>query len=546
MRHSIRNQIRRFHKDRDGNMTLVNVMVVAWLVLMFTFNFNTDRIIQARTKTQFAADISAASVGDKAADFMKEIVALNHAIGFLLSKVLIHESWGGPGLDSGTAADTETYDEALTRAHQKYLVAAQAAGFPPQDLAFKTTNKEVIASEVSTEFDVKTRLKKYLAFVYRIKSQGYFLVATKFPPFVVVGKALHSAAHLVELKVYQEYQTANAVHRVMAALVLPKTLVRDWVLPSLKKQTEKIVEQFPEVAKQFANESAHSVDSKLSVAVIGSEGEPQLPVEIDPLAKAIQLPILEELEEERALPKIRGLATTISRDQIMKVTQLARTTFPWVVYDREPLLKGFKISMTLSKAEERYKHHTEGYSKDVISHLQLEKEMGLYVLKRHSMNKGYQLWAENAEAADQLFSYIVIVHEAAPDVIGRPLVFNQHNPDGLFSAAQVTLCNGNPQERNAVHIDLTVKRIRPNLQPVVGYDTLGWTEPQNELIAKTDSGPAPIPRQPKYELNWQSRLEPVSNVMYQAVNQHHKVLPTQIQSVATKYFVQRPDELLLQ
>ena len=131
-------------------------------------------------------------------------------------------------------------------------------------------------------------------------------------------------------------------------------------------------------------------------------------------------------------------------------------------------------------------------------------------------------------------------------MIGRPLVFNQHNPDGLFSAAQVTLCNGNPQERNAAHIDLTVKRIRPNLQPVVGYDTLGWTEPQNELIAKTDSGPAPIPRQPKYELNWQSRLEPVSNVMYQAVNQHHKVLPTQIQSVATKYFVQRPDELLLQ
>ena len=91
-----------------------------------------------------------------------------------------------------------------------------------------------------------------------------------------------------------------------------------------------------------------------------------------------------------------------------------------------------------------------------------------------------------------------------------------------------------------------MKRIRPNLQPVVGYDTLGWTEPQNELIAKTDQGPAPIPRQPKYELNWQSKLEPVSNVMYQAVNQNQKVLPAEMQSIAKDYFVERPDELLIQ
>ena len=156
------------------------------------------------------------------------------------------------------------------------------------------------------------------------------------------------------------------------------------------------------------------------------------------------------------------------------------------------------------------------------------------------------MWTEDAEMADELFSYIVIVHEEAPKVIGRPIVFNQHNPDGLFSAAQVTLYNGNPQERNAAHIDLTVKRIRPNLQPVTGYDTLNWTEPQNELIAKIDEGPAPFPRQPKYEPNWQSKLKPVSNVMYQAVNEHYKVLPTQLQSAATKYFVERPEELLVQ
>ena len=209
---SIRKKVWAFHENEDGNMTLVNVMVVAWLLLMFAFNFNSQRIIETRTKTQLAADVAAASVGDKAADNMKELVALNHTIGTLLSKVLIHESWGGPGLDSGTAADTEKYDKQLSRAHETYILAAQLAGLPPQDLAFEIVNKEVIASEISTEFDVKTRLKEYLTFVYQIKSQGYLLIATKFPPFVVMGKALHTAIHLVELKIYQEYQTANAVH----------------------------------------------------------------------------------------------------------------------------------------------------------------------------------------------------------------------------------------------------------------------------------------------------------------------------------------------
>ena len=96
---SIRKKVWAFHENEDGNMTLVNVMVVAWLLLMFAFNFNSQRIIETRTKTQLAADVAAASVGDKAADNMKELVALNHTIGTLLSKVLIHESWGGPGLD---------------------------------------------------------------------------------------------------------------------------------------------------------------------------------------------------------------------------------------------------------------------------------------------------------------------------------------------------------------------------------------------------------------------------------------------------------------
>ena len=541
------NQIRQLHNNQNGNMTLVNTMIVAWLVLMISFNFNADRIIQIRTKTQVAADFAAASVGDKAADNMKEIVALNHTIGELLAKILIHESWGGPGLDAAETADTQKFDDALKQARELYDAAARAAGRPIQDNAFETVIEEVIASIESTEFDTKTRLKELLTLVYRIKATGYFLVATQFPPLVAVGEAVHASAHLVELKIYQEYQTANAMHVAMVTLVPLKQHIRDHLLPKLKRETDVIVEQFPTVAKQFVEESAKSVDGNLSVGISGGEGEPQLPVEIDPLAKATRLPRMEQLPADRQLRRIKELeAAPMGRDQIVKVTQLARTTFPWVVYDREPLLRAMKILMTLAQTEKHYKHYTEKYSKEVISQLQLEKGMGLYVLKQRTFNKGYQLWTEDADLADELFSFVVVIHEKAPAVIGRPVVFEQHNPDGLFSAAQVTLYNGNLQRRNAAHIDLSVKRIRPNLQPIVGYDTLGWTEKQNELIAKTDQGGAPIPRQPKYESSWQAKLEPISNVMYQKVNEHHKLLPAEAHEVAKTYFVERPDELLLQ
>ena len=101
---------RRTRVNRSGMMTLVNLIMVAWIVLMISFIYNADRVAQSRTRTQIAADYAGASMGDIAADNMKELVALNHTIGELLSKVIIHDAWGGPGLDEGKVADTATYD----------------------------------------------------------------------------------------------------------------------------------------------------------------------------------------------------------------------------------------------------------------------------------------------------------------------------------------------------------------------------------------------------------------------------------------------------
>ncbi|MDB2686148.1 hypothetical protein N9Y42_02960 [Mariniblastus sp.] len=530
-------------------MTLVNTVIIMWIVLMISFIYNADRSTQPRTSTQVAADAAAASVGDLAADKMKDLVGLNHTIGEVCSFVIVHEAWGGPGLDEGEKADTAEFDNKLKLAHTAYGVAAQAARRQMMDTAFATVTEEVVASEESTEFETKTRLKELLTWAYGTKTVGYALVATKYPPFVAAGEAMHAAAHLFELKIYQEYQTANAIHVVAERLVPLKQLLRDTYLPALKKEADQIVKQFPDQAIDLAKTivSTHDPKSRYVVGVIGAEGKPVLPVEIDPLAKAQTMPDLEQLVADGSLRSMPELETTaITRDQINKVTQLARTTFPWVVYHREPLLKGMKILMTLAQTHKHYKHYTEKYAKDITSQLQLENDMGLYVIKQHSINKGYQTWTEDPDLADELFSFVVVVHQDAPEVIGTPIVFSKHNTEGIFSCSQVTLYNGNLQKRNKAHIDLTTKRIRPNLQPVVGYDTLGWTEPQNELIAKTDAGGAPVPRQPKYELSWQSKLEPMSNAMNSAVRKNLQQLPSKAHPVAKKYFEDRPSELLLQ
>ena len=479
------NPVRRLHSDEAGSMTLVNTIIVMWVVLMIAFVFNADRLTQPRGKTQIAADYAAASVGDLAADMMKELVALNHLIGEQLSKVIIHESWGGPGLDANEEADTSSHDAALLASKLAYEVAAKAAKIPPNTIAYDDVKEKVIASEESTEFETKTRLKELLTWTYGTKAAASFMIASKFAPVVAAGVALHAAADAFELKIKQEYLTANLMHEAMVKLVPVKQNIRDTVLPQLKRKTEEIVQQFPGLAKQYAQQSVASFQDAMKVGVVGFEGEPELPVEIDPYAEAITLPNLEQLPADGTLPFLDIEESGITRDQINKVTQLARTTFPLVVYDREPLLKGMKLLMSLAQTHKHYKHYTEKYSKDITSQLQLEEDMGLYVIKEHTMNKGYQLWTEDAEAADKLFSYIVVVHQESPEIVGKQLVFSEHNPTGIFSSAQVTLYNGNLQKRNKAHIDLTVKRIRPNLQPVVGYDTLGWAEEQNELIAKT-------------------------------------------------------------
>ncbi|MEO0530795.1 MAG: hypothetical protein AAF266_09525 [Planctomycetota bacterium] len=242
-----------------------------------------------------------------------------------------------------------------------------------------------------------------------------------------------------------------------------------------------------------------------------------LPVQIDPHATASTQ---QDFPATEAKPSAGCCScgserTDITRDQIVKTSQLARATFPWVVYHREPLLKAMKALLPLARTAHFYKDYTDGYSKSVCREMQEEKDLGLYVLKGYpAPDKGFAPWTVERDEADRLFSVSAVVWAPGSQVVGAPGTFQQHRADGRIAVAQSLLYNANPWKPHPRRIDLTCKRITPNTQPVFGQDTLNWEESVWELIAKTDGGGAPSPDFPKIKLNWQTKLVPTSSYVF--------------------------------
>ncbi len=250
----------------------------------------------------------------------------------------------------------------------------------------------------------------------------------------------------------------------------------------------------------------------------------KLPLKLDPHAEATQIvrdpkyPPVVIPAKESCNCDCPSVTTEINRDQINKITQLARASFPWVVYHRQPVIQGAQRrsafeSLTLLQGSQRC------YSKRITNQLQTTEtssrteKIQLYVLEDHfAPDKGFESFTDNPATADKLFAVTGLAYFEKPSVIGQPL-FRQHHAEGRVALSQVLIYNANDQVIPEHKIDLTCKRLRPNRQADVGWDTLNWkpgTRP-SELVAKWDNGGAPAVIYPEIQINWQCKLVPVSN-----------------------------------
>lgn len=516
------------HSDRRGNMSIINIVAVMLCTLLIVFILNVSKIATRRIEHQDVADAVAVSPGYWMARGMNAVTATNHVIGELTGIVIVHHALGGDLLDDGGKAEdassliSNTIDSGrdLKSVNMRLDLAkmgAQALGYQETEVYRLVHEKSGVNAEAAI-LDGKVTLKQRLTEVY----MG--IIAAKimqmFPPTAAAGRALEQAMVVLEQWIGVEYRVLNATQSVAKSLTPLKQTVRDQALPQARRYTDHVVENIPRIAEKAAEEIA------VKNGALGTTfpNKLKLPVKLDPHAEANAI-VKDPKYPQRVIEgkescncQCPSVETDVTRDQINKITQLARATFPWVVYHREPVIKAFKVA-PLSKVSHFYKDHSDGYSKRITNALQTtttsqrSEKIQLYVLEDHfAPDKGFESFTDDPAIADQLFAVTGLAHWEAPSVIGQPL-FKQFHAEGRVALAQALIYNANDQVIPEHKIDLTCKRIRPNRQADIGWDTLNWKPGlrPSELVAKWDDGGAPKVIYPEIQVNWQCKLVPVSN-----------------------------------
>ena len=552
----------RLHRDEKGLLSAVNLITLTMMMVLLVMVINVGHVTHQKIRMQNTADACVYSGAVMQARCMNAITATNHVIGEMAALVIVHEAFGGEALDNGDS------NEEATRKEDNELDLAQAAAsaLGASTDAYETVREEGGVGAERTLLDSKKILKEYLAWCYWQKALAKAMQATEIPPIVAAGIALETAMDLFEKVIEVEYKILNAIHRIAEGLVPLKKVIRDELMPSAKEYTVDLVDAAPLLSQGVAEQVAQ---------MSGLEGtlfpmKPELPVVIDPFAKAQTLVFRDDMyvvpeRDHCGCPSVR---TDVTRDQIVKVTQLSRASFPWVNYHRQPILDILGTLLRLCKAREHYFDHSNGASKHVCNKLQLEKEMGLYVLKDYpAPDKGYAKWTEDSALADELFCTIGLVHRPPPTVYG----LSPTHEDGMMAYAQAMIYNANEQERPEFRIDLTCKRIVPIRQANVGWDTLNWREgslqekgdpvgPPGSFVPNADGiGKENRPFEllgigipdefPQIHVNWQAKLTPATVTRLRELRQaavgrgHLGTLPEPYSSVASKMLEEVPSSL---
>lgn len=581
-------------RNRRGLITITNAVAILVCALLLHLLMNVAIVQHRKVYAQNTADAVAYSSAVWQARAMNAITTTNHVIGEVTGLVIVHEAIGGQKLEKGEQGDTRQQDQNLKIAKE----VAEALGF--NTFAYPTVSKKVKAE--ATILDHKNALKEVLTWVYA--GGAVAKIMQFFPPTAPAGRALETVLLGLQAKILQEYIALNVLEFGAKAVLPVKISLRDLYLPAAKKYTTSIVNLTPLVTARVAKDIASMNEMKgvvfPSAAGVTSQIGPPLPVKIDPLAKAQAIPTPEEEQPFPEFPAdpapesgevanlVQGngggfqlpavnpnqyfppvnescgcpsVPADNQRAQIVKTTQLARASFPWVNYHREPIIRYLELSATIAvltvKAKSKYftyKEYTEKYSKELCDEFQTKSryDLGLYVMEGYvGPDKGFELWnfPQHSDIADDLFTMVGLVYVPKPQVAGFS-IFGQPMKDGSFTYAQAMIYNANDQERPRQKIDLNCKRIVPIRQANVGWDTLNWAPGSNQNRescnqANGNSGssdPRPFEligkgtrsQYPSIQVNWQAKLTPGTQRRLAQVRILYRTLPNPLSSAVRR------------
>jgi len=518
----------RLHADERGMFTIVNCIAIAFCLVLMGLVINVGHVLHQKIQLQNTADAVAYSGALWQARGMNAITATNHVMGELLSFVVIHHAFGGKELDNRSIPDRPARERLASADGFLEQAWAQAAGVACT-CAYSTVGADVRAG--ATILECKINLKNWLGFTYRLKAAAACLP----PPW---NAALLAALEVAEQKIRIEYEMLNAIESVAYSLSLQtlKAGVRDILLPAAKDYTRLVRQQVPVLAEATAQTIAEpngargtlfgSLALDCDIASVPGTSHPvHLPLETDPFGRYYP--------EKRSTEDAKDM-----RRQIVKTTQLARATFPWVIYHRRPIMKALGPAAFLLAGQdpwgggvnpedvlfslrpggawkwvsEVYREQTADKSIELCDELQISDrhDLRLFMIKGCSPpDKGYESWTRDKEQAARLFTVIGLAQIDPPLVMGLPTFYRQAHPHGRLAYAQAMIYNGNRQIRPPHRIDLTCKRIVPEFQAVVGWDTLNWhVVSAADRVSELRDGGAEQTAYPKIRVNWKAKLVP--------------------------------------
>ncbi|MEM8947194.1 MAG: hypothetical protein AAGD11_18615, partial [Planctomycetota bacterium] len=387
----------------------------------------------------------------------------------------------------------------------KWKVAAALA----VPFAYHEVRRIVLAE--ATVLDAKKVLKSELAQVYRDKRHA--LRRLDCPALIRLNK--------YEAEILAEYNILTGVReRASREPYRANRQIKRKTLPELHEYATRLVDTISLVAVDAAVELGRENGVQMQLY----PKQPALPVMVDPLAKAFQMPA--EIQDwygprkpRTYFPRPAGVPTaTNMRRQIVKVTQLCRATFPWVNYHRQPVLQYLTEHCPISDAGKMYFDETAGTTLRLCDDMQLANDYGLYVLRRATLpDKGFERWTDDPADLESLFAITCIAGELPPKDEGssgdnsmiEDGFYSRHLPDRRVATARAMVYNAKPQSSHRHRINLSTKRIVPIRQPQIGWDTLQWAPLKGkmpfEIIGK---GSLLRHEMPRVEVGWHAKLVP--------------------------------------
>lgn len=460
-------------------LSFVSLVVFLLIVVLISLVGNVGYTINRKLEVQNSADAVAYSGAIWMARGMNVITATNHLIGEMQALVVLHAAIGGEELENKRPLDPAEASQAKSRldAATRELdiawaiaraVGAQTPAYPEQ---YKRVGERVESG--ATYRAGLTDLKNALAKVYFAKTAATLLKDSVYPPTVAIGVAIEEVATGVEFLIIAEYEVLKGMETFAknGAVLAFRDLLFDRLLPGASGFERLAVETVPHAAAGAGKEIARHNETTGAVY----PAEPPLPVLSDRAFNP---------SGEAELPR----------------SPLVRTTFPWVAYHRTVVLR-FMRWMIISNAREHYLKYTNAYTLLKSKELYQRGDFTMYVMTGPGEQKGAEPWTRDSRLADRKFTLVGFAHRPGRTPMSVA-VFETPNSGGMVACAQAMIYNANRQNPGGGGA----------FQPEVAWDTFNWEPPVSSSGAYEYKEADESDTCPRYLVNWQAKLVPVSRL----------------------------------